>query len=478
MKETILSNCEKSFVLRAITEGKRLDGRNLNDSRELKIYFGTDWGCCQVSLGETKVLAQVLCEVQQPKPTRPNEGLLFLNVELSPMGAPHFETGRQSELGVQLNRLLEKCIKDSRCVDLESLCIVAEEKVWALRVNINVLNHEGNLVDAASVAALTALCHFRRPDVTITGEETVIHDPSERDPIPISLHHHPVCVSYALFNKGDSIVVDPTAIEERVAEAQLVFGMNAYRELCGLHLGGNALTNYSIIVQCAQRAAVRAAEVVALVKSALEEDEKARTAEKPVGFAESTRDGSIMSLSHERLCLQLHSFRQRKEAWMVVDRNERTVLSEDGLDVPIKEDSSAGAESEEDEPSLVDLGDGSAELIPKQENIKVEGTKSKVQKRDENQWLKTEGEAMKTDRVEESDEDMSSSSDIEVVKEISFEERMKCVDSIELSGDSEEEETVTLEASDIYMDKENKKSKETTRKSEKKERGWYPMQQW
>lgn len=75
------------------------------------------------------MLAQVSCEVQKPKTTRPNEGMLFLNIELSPMGSPHFEVGLQSELGVQLNRLLEKCIKDSRCVDLESLCIVAEEKV-------------------------------------------------------------------------------------------------------------------------------------------------------------------------------------------------------------------------------------------------------------------------------------------------------------------------------------------------------------
>jgi exosome complex component RRP45 len=57
-------------------------------------------------------------------------------------------------------------------------------------------------VDAASVAALTALSHFRHPDVTITGEETVIHDPSEKEPIPLSLHHFPVCVSYAVFNKG------------------------------------------------------------------------------------------------------------------------------------------------------------------------------------------------------------------------------------------------------------------------------------
>jgi len=71
-----------------------------------------------------------------------------------------------------------------------------------VRVDVNVLNHEGNLVDAASVAALTALCHFRCPDVTITGEETIIHSPAERDPIPLSLHHYPVCVSYAVFNSG------------------------------------------------------------------------------------------------------------------------------------------------------------------------------------------------------------------------------------------------------------------------------------
>lgn len=76
-----------------------------------------------------RVLAQVSCEIQQPKSSRPSEGLLNVNIELTPMAAPHFEAGRQSELGVQLNRLLEKCIKDSKAVDLESLCIKSSEKV-------------------------------------------------------------------------------------------------------------------------------------------------------------------------------------------------------------------------------------------------------------------------------------------------------------------------------------------------------------
>lgn len=41
-----------------------------------------------------RVLAQVSCEVVQPKPNRPTEGQLFLNVELSPMASPAFESGR------------------------------------------------------------------------------------------------------------------------------------------------------------------------------------------------------------------------------------------------------------------------------------------------------------------------------------------------------------------------------------------------
>ena len=41
-----------------------------------------------------RVLGQVSCEVAQPKPNRPTEGQLFINVELSPMASPAFESGR------------------------------------------------------------------------------------------------------------------------------------------------------------------------------------------------------------------------------------------------------------------------------------------------------------------------------------------------------------------------------------------------
>jgi hypothetical protein len=78
---------------------------------------------------------------------------------------------------------------------------------------------------------------------------------------------------------SEHVVADPTAIEERVSETQIVFAVNAYRELCGLHLAGSSLASHDLIVNCASRAARRAAEVVQIMKSALKEDTDSRHGE-------------------------------------------------------------------------------------------------------------------------------------------------------------------------------------------------------
>lgn len=41
--------------------------------------------------------------------------------------------------------------------------------MWHLRVDLHVLDHQGNLIDACGLAALAALMAFRRPDVTVGG---------------------------------------------------------------------------------------------------------------------------------------------------------------------------------------------------------------------------------------------------------------------------------------------------------------------
>jgi len=69
---------------------------------------------------------------------------------------------------------------ESRCIDTESLCITSGLRVWTIRVDVHVLNYDGNVTDAACVAAIAALSHFRRPDVSVCGDDVVIHPASER----------------------------------------------------------------------------------------------------------------------------------------------------------------------------------------------------------------------------------------------------------------------------------------------------------
>lgn len=61
-----------------------------------------------------RVMVQVSCSIQVPKSSRANEGMLFINVEMSTMAAEHFEAGRLGQQGIEVNRLVERCIKGKR----------------------------------------------------------------------------------------------------------------------------------------------------------------------------------------------------------------------------------------------------------------------------------------------------------------------------------------------------------------------------
>ncbi|KAK1175622.1 exosome complex component RRP45 [Acipenser oxyrinchus oxyrinchus] len=299
MRETPLSNCERQFLVQAIAEKKRLDGRQTYDYRNIKITFGTDYGCCIVDLGKTRVLAQISCELVAPKMNRPTEGILFFNLELSQMASPAFEPGRQSELVVKLNRLLERCLRNSKCIDTESLCVVSGEKVWQIRVDLHLLNHDGNIMDAASIAAITALCHFRRPDVSIQGEDVTVYTPEERDPIPLSIHHMPIFVSFSFFQQGTFLLVDPSEREERVMDGLLVIAMNKHREICTIQSSGGIMLLKDQVLRCSKIASVKVTEISELIQKALENDKKVRKEGGKFGFAESMPNQRITAYKME-----------------------------------------------------------------------------------------------------------------------------------------------------------------------------------
>ena len=53
-KELEPSTNEKLFILNALTEGIRLDERELDSFRDLQLEFGKDYGLADVRLGKTR----------------------------------------------------------------------------------------------------------------------------------------------------------------------------------------------------------------------------------------------------------------------------------------------------------------------------------------------------------------------------------------------------------------------------------------
>ena len=54
-REAELSNIERNFILEALSQQNvRLDGRGLQQYRDLNLSFDYDYGSCTVQLGKTK----------------------------------------------------------------------------------------------------------------------------------------------------------------------------------------------------------------------------------------------------------------------------------------------------------------------------------------------------------------------------------------------------------------------------------------
>ena len=169
-----------------------------------------------------------------------------------------------------LSRILEKAVRRSNAIDTESLCIVAGSKCWSIRADIHVLDFDGALIDASGIALLAALRHFRRPDVSVDGQEVTIYKLEERVPVPLSILHHPICITFSIFHGGSAVLIDATLREEQVREGEITITMNQHGEICQIAKLGGVPCDASSLLKCIQMAAVKVRDIDQFVSKKLE----------------------------------------------------------------------------------------------------------------------------------------------------------------------------------------------------------------
>ena len=297
-----------------------MDGRRLDEAREVVVKVRRASGShslAEVSVGGTRAVCDVSAEIMTPYGAAPNEGNLQMHVSMAPVASPR-AAGAGGTRAPAL-ALLERSLLSSRAVDLESLCIVAGAKAWNVKCVVTVTDDCGAALDAASLAAMAALLHFRRPDVTCVGDQVTVHTLEERAPVPLSIHHVPLCVSLALLrdeeaeldavrggagggggddddnDDGDAAdgrddrpgprverddpdsdaglvaLVDPTHREEAVADGLVSVSLNAHKEVCGLAKTGQPpLSSRALASLVARAVKVRAARTRVLERALVE----------------------------------------------------------------------------------------------------------------------------------------------------------------------------------------------------------------
>lgn len=321
----------------------RADGRQPLDLRAIRITFGRRHGraFAEVQLGRTRVRAAITSEIVAPFPDRPVEGFLTFNMDAAQLlensggrnGGGAFGGGNTgagagggaggasaddaaARRALYLTKVVESGIREARAIDTEALCIVAGEKAWSIHCELHVLDDGGNLTDAASLAAIAALRHFRRPEVTVADGKVVEHPLEERVPVPLSVHHTPLSLTFA-FLGGDSgggvggtaasassgsgasggptaaaaaaaavaesgggvLVVDPTHREEYVARGSMTVIMNLHGELCGVHKAGAPGITARRLMHTVKQAKVKIMALSELLREQLHDaDEKAKQA--------------------------------------------------------------------------------------------------------------------------------------------------------------------------------------------------------
>jgi len=194
-------------------------------------------------------------EIGQPFPDTPNEGVLTVNTELVPLASSTFEPGPPDENSIEIARVVDRGIRESKAIDLEKLCIEPGKKVFIVFVDVYVLNHDGNLIDASALATLAALLNTKMSNYEIKEGEVKI----KPGHTPLPIRRHPITVTFAKIN--DKLVVDPWLEEEQVMDARLSMAIDDDGNICAIQKGGSGYFAPEQILEVAKIAREKAEEL-------------------------------------------------------------------------------------------------------------------------------------------------------------------------------------------------------------------------
>ena len=259
----IVEHLRKQQMWDAISKGKRLDGRNLDDIRPLEIELDIIKkanGSAKVKLGNSEVIAGVKIETGEPFEGLENKGALIVSAEVLPTASPYIEPGPPDEETVELARVVDRGIRESEMIDLDKLVLVPGKIVYTIFVDCSIINADGNLFDATSYAVVSALASSKIP-VLEMQDGKVVNTGNSQDP-PVTT----IPVSITAIRIGEAVILDPTSEEEACMNARITITTNSNGDYTAIQKGSTGAFTVEQIKKAAETARIKGEEVRAKLK--------------------------------------------------------------------------------------------------------------------------------------------------------------------------------------------------------------------
>jgi exosome complex component RRP42 len=253
----------ENYVRKLIEENLRIDERKFEEYRPISLETGVienAEGSARVKIGNTHVLVGVKISVGAPFEDVPDEGVLVVNTELSPIASPDFEPGPPREDSIEISRVTDRGIRESKCIELDKLCIESGEKVWVVNVDIQAMDYDGNLIDAASLGAIAALLTAEMPKYDAENDKVLYEEKTGKLPVV----DVPIAITIAKIN--GSLLIDTNLEEEQNLDARITITSNKKGDICSIQKGGIGYFTADEILKATDLSISKGKELRKLVK--------------------------------------------------------------------------------------------------------------------------------------------------------------------------------------------------------------------
>lgn len=250
-----------------LESGKRFDERGLLEFRDIVIEKGISnkaEGSVRVKVGATEVLVGVKMDVGTPYPDSADKGNLIVTAELLPLSSPRFEAGPPKFPAIELGRVIDRYIRESKFIQMEKLCIKEGEKVWNVYIDIYSINDDGNLLDAAGIGAVAALKVAKMPTYDLETEKVDYKHMTDKN-LPLEKE---MPVTITVHKIGKSFLVDPTREEEDLCDTRVTFGIRD-GNISSLQKGETSAVEFELMKELIDKAAKAAIELQKQIEKAL-----------------------------------------------------------------------------------------------------------------------------------------------------------------------------------------------------------------